>query len=244
MHDDPLHFDSTGRVTGSNQRPSPVVQLHGLGKQFGERWILRDAGLTLNAGERIALVGESGTGKSTILNIVAGLEPVTEGQAYVLKQPLHQMASDDSARLRRESIGFVFQAFHLLPHLQVWQNVALPLVLNGVSQANSREATLRMLDRLSLAARATDWPTQLSGGEQQRVALARALVHQPTLVLADEPTGNLDPRIASQALGLLHELVRETGASLIMVTHSDQAASAADRIVRLADQQLHDSGAP
>lgn len=225
-------------VNQQDHDDAAVVQLHRLGKRFGERWILRNTSLTLQAGERVALIGESGSGKSTLLNIVAGLEAVTEGEAHVLGQALHAMDTDASARLRRQSIGFVFQAFHLLPHLRIWQNVALPLVLNGVGPARSRALADQVLGRLSLASRATDWPTSLSGGEQQRVALARALVHQPRLVLADEPTGNLDPRIAAQAIELLHELVDESGACLLMVTHSDQAARAAGRIVHLTDQQL------
>jgi putative ABC transport system ATP-binding protein len=240
LPDPSISHRPTPKVNPPHANGAPVVRLNGLGKRFGDRWILRDAAMLLYPGERVALVGESGTGKSTILNIVAGLEPVTEGEVTVLDEAMHQITTDDSARLRRQAIGFVFQAFHLLPHLRVWQNVALPLVLNGADPKQSRDKATRILDRLSLAARATDWPTELSGGEQQRVALARALVHQPRVVLADEPTGNLDPRIASQAIELLHELTRETGASLLMVTHSDQAARAADRIVRIANQQLRD----
>lgn len=216
----------------------PVVQLAGLGKRFGDRWVLRNIHWTLNRGERVALVGESGTGKSTVLNIIAGLEPVSEGEVNVLGQPMHNTAVDASAQLRRESIGFVFQAFHLLPHLRVWQNIALPLILNGIGEHKSRARVGELLDRLSLGNRSEDWPASLSGGEQQRIALARALVHQPALVLADEPTGNLDPRIAGEALQLLHELVAEAGASLIMVTHSEPAARAADRVVQLRDGLL------
>jgi len=220
-----------------NPEPS-VVELVGLGKRFGERWILRDAALRVDPGERVALVGESGTGKSTLLNIIAGLEPVTEGQVKVLGQSLGDQSVDASARLRRENIGFVFQAFHLLGHLKVWQNVALPLALGGLSEQESRERAVQMLKRLSLGERGDDWPAVLSGGEQQRVALARALVHQPALILADEPTGNLDPRIAGQAIGLIHEMVSESNSALLMVTHSEPAARAADRQVRLHNGQL------
>jgi putative ABC transport system ATP-binding protein len=220
-----------------NPEPS-VVELIGLGKRFGERWILRDAALQINPGERVALVGESGTGKSTLLNIIAGLEPATKGQVLVLGQSLENQSVDASAQLRRENIGFVFQAFHLLGHLKVWQNVALPLALSGMSEQQSRERAVQILKRLSLGDRADDWPTVLSGGEQQRVALARAMVHQPALILADEPTGNLDPRIAGQAIGLIHEMVNESNAALLMVTHSEPAAQAADRQVRLIDGQL------
>lgn len=224
-----------------NPEPS-VVELIGLGKRFGERWILREASLRIDPGERVALVGESGTGKSTLLNIIAGLEPATQGQVTVLGQSLNDQPVDASARLRREHIGFVFQAFHLLGHLKVWQNVALPLALGGLSEQQSRERAVQILDKLSLRDRADDWPTVLSGGEQQRVALARALVHQPALILADEPTGNLDPRIAGQAIGLIHEMVSQSDAALLMVTHSEPAARAANRQVRLRDGQLVTDG--
>ena len=220
-----------------NPEPS-VVELIGLGKRFGERWILRDATLSIRSGERVALVGESGTGKSPLLNIIAGLEPATQGQIKVLGETLEKQSVDASARLRRESIGFVFQAFHLLGHLKVWQNVALPLALCGLSEQQSRERAQQMLARLSLGDRGDDWPAVLSGGEQQRVALARALVHRPALILADEPTGNLDPRIASQAIALIHEMVSESNAALLMVTHSEPAARAAGRQIRLIDGQL------
>lgn len=220
--------------------PSPVLQTHGLGKRFGERWILRHTELSIAAGDSIALLGESGVGKSTLLNMLAGLEPFDEGTITLGGQTLtaDRFDADASARLRRECIGFVFQAFHLLPHLDVWQNVALPLLLKGEEPGKSRARAQALLARLGLAALADARPHRLSGGEQQRAALARALVHEPLLLLADEPTGNLDPQSAAVALGLMRDIVAESGCALLMVTHSDQAAAICSARWRLSNAQL------
>jgi putative ABC transport system ATP-binding protein len=190
-------------------------------------------------GEAVALLGESGTGKSTLLNLVAGLEPVDGGRILVADVDVCRLSPDAAAALRRRRIGFVFQAFHLLPYLSAERNVAVPLLLNGARPAEALDAARRLLAEVGLADRAAAMPRELSGGEQQRVALARALVHRPALVLADEPTGNLDPATAGKVLGLIAEQVRASGATLLMVTHSEQAAAIADRRWRLDAGGLH-----
>jgi len=173
-------------------------------------------------------------------DLIAGLEPFDEGELSVIGHQLaaNELKTDASATLRRLHIGFVFQAFHLLPHLSITQNVALPLLLNGVSTATATDKALSFLDRLGLAGLAEQRPSTLSGGEQQRVALARSLVHQPELLLADEPTGNLDPESAKRALALIKSTVDESQCALILVTHSDNAASICDRRLRLTDGML------
>jgi len=212
-----------------------VVCGNQLNKQFGDRWILRDASINIPPGESVALLGESGVGKSTVLNILAGREPADAGQLSVAGHDLRpgSFDADASAAMRREKIGFVFQAFHLLPHLSVWQNIAVPLLLTGVTPSAARAPVEQLLKRIGLADRAEARPNVLSGGEQQRVSLARALIHRPVLLLADEPTGNLDPQTAGQALGLMREIVDETQCAMLMVTHSDQAAAICERHLRL-----------
>lgn len=189
--------------------------------------------LRLAPGEVLAVVGESGVGKSTLLNCIAGLEPLDAGTLALDGTALHTLDEDAFAHLRREKYGFVFQAFHVLPHLSLAQNVALPLWLLGVSERESGERARDMLGRVGLGERADDWPRTLSGGELQRVAIARALVHGPRLVLADEPTGNLDPELAGSVIDLLIDEVRKAQAMAILVTHSLQAARRADRVLRL-----------
>ena len=222
----------------TNQQP--VVSGRDLGKCFGERWLVRHSMIEVMPGESVALLGESGAGKSTLLNLIAGLEPFDEGELHVAGYNLNSggFDPDASAELRRTQIGFVFQAFHLLPHLSVAQNVALPLLLTDTPTNVALETALSFLDRLGLADLATKRPSILSGGEQQRVALARSLVHRPALLLADEPTGNLDPESAERALALMKSVVDESRCALILVTHSEHAASICDRRLRLAEGRL------
>ena len=217
---------------------APAVLLQGVCKRFGERVILNDLSLRAEPGERIALVGESGSGKSTLLNIIAGLEPADSGRVEVAGHLISGQSDDDTAALRRKLIGFAFQAFHLLGHLNVVRNVAVPLLLDGVAASDALERAASMLSRLGLATRLNAAIRELSGGEQQRVALARALVAQPKLLLADEPTGNLDPDNARAALALIVEQSRETGAALLLVTHSHDAAAMADRQLALRHGRL------
>ena len=196
--------------------------------------MLADVELDLSAGEYVAIMGESGTGKSTLLNLVAGLDRPDAGTIAVGGADLAALDDDALTVLRRERMGFVFQAFHVLPYLTVAQNVALPLALVG-TPAGERDARVQaMLAAVGLGERGPSMPRELSGGELQRVAIARALVHSPMLVLADEPTGNLDPDTASAVLALLREQVKGRGAAGILVTHSLAAAGTADRILVLS----------
>ena len=204
------------------------------------RVLFEGLALRVEAGECVAIVGESGSGKSTLLNCIAGLEAIDGGTIRVGDTPIERLDDDAMARLRRSHFGFVFQAFHLLPHLDLLQNVALPLWLLGTAEADAARRAREMLARVGLGARATDPPQQLSGGELQRVAIARALVHRPHLVLADEPTGNLDPGRASEVLDLLLGQIRDSRAAGVMVTHSRSAAARADRVLELRADGLHD----
>lgn len=197
------------------------------------RTVLCDVSLRVAAGELVAIVGESGTGKSTLLNLVAGLDQPDRGTVTVDGRSLHGLDDDALTRFRRERIGFVFQAFHVLPYLTVAQNVALPLALLGEAGPAADARVAAMLADVGLGDRLASYPRELSGGEMQRTAIARALVHRPAVVLADEPTGNLDPASAATVLALLRERVRAAGATCLLVTHSQAAAATADRIVVL-----------
>jgi putative ABC transport system ATP-binding protein len=206
------------------------------------RSVLRDVDLVLAAGEYIAVMGESGIGKSTLLNLIAGLDQPDAGSIRLDGVDLAGLDDDALTLLRRERMGFVFQAFHILPYLSLAQNVALPLILNRVADADAAARTQAMLAAVGLAGREASMPRELSGGELQRAAIARALVHQPKLLLADEPTGNLDPESAAQVLALLREQVKTRNAACILVTHSQAAAATADRIVILSAQGLREAG--
>ena len=194
--------------------------------------------LQLQAGEFIAIMGESGAGKSTLLNIIAGLDRPDSGRVLLDGADLGALDDDASTRLRRARIGFIFQAFHILPYLTVLQNVVLPLELLGLTRSQREPRALQWLERCGIGALAQRYPRELSGGELQRIAIARALVHEPALVLADEPTGNLDAATAAQILALLREQVHASGASAILITHSLAAAHSADRIWRLQAGRL------
>lgn len=214
------------------------LEIAGLSRQFGGRVVLRDVSLRLAPGEYVAIVGESGVGKSTLLNLIAGLDRPDSGRLTLDGDDYAGLDEDALTRLRRDRLGFVFQAFHVLPHLTVRQNVALPLWLQGAQGDAADAPAQQLLAAVGLGERAMSWPRELSGGELQRVAIARALVHRPRLVLADEPTGNLDPANASKVLRLLAERVREAGAIGILVTHSLDAAATADRVLHLTAEGL------
>ncbi len=220
------------------------LQIVGLGKSFGDTPLFAQLDLRLAAGEFVALVGESGVGKSTLLNCIAGLEPADRGRIVLAGQDLATLDEDGRARLRRRALGFVFQAFHVLPHLSVAENVGLPLRLLGrPDAARVRE----LLDAVGLGALGDRAPAQLSGGQLQRVAIARALVHRPALILADEPTGNLDPGSAARMLDLLQAQVQVHGCACLLVTHSRAAAARAQRVLVLAADGLraaHEAAAP
>ena len=206
------------------------------------RSVLRDVDLMLATGEYIAVMGESGIGKSTLLNLIAGLDRPDAGGIRLDGVELTGLDDDALTILRRESMGFVFQAFHILPYLSLAQNVALPLILNRVAEHEAAARAGAMLAAVGLQGREASMPRELSGGELQRTAIARALVHQPKLLLADEPTGNLDPESAAQVLALLREQVKTRQAACILVTHSQAAAATADRIVILTAQGLREAG--
>ena len=209
---------------------SPALRISGLARSYGSNSVFADVELSLRRGEFVALLGESGVGKSTLLNCIAGLDQADAGSIQVDGVDLSGLAEPELARLRRQRLGFVFQAFHLLPHLSVAENVALPLLLLGRPDA-ARVDTL--LSHVGLAGLGGRSPAQLSGGQVQRVALARAMVHRPALILADEPTGNLDPATAERMLDVLVAQVRAEQAACLLVTHSAAAAARADRVLRL-----------
>jgi putative ABC transport system ATP-binding protein len=218
----------------------PLVVVEGLGKHYGQVPVFRGVSLQVRRGEFVAIVGESGVGKSTLLNCLAGLDDWDEGRIRLDGQDLGAMDEAARARLRRTHVGFVFQAFHVLPHLDVTQNVALPLLLLQRPDPARVEA---VLDAVGLAGLGARLPQQLSGGQLQRVAIARALVHRPPLLLADEPTGNLDPGTASQVMQVLVDQTREAQAALVLVTHSAAAAERADRVLRLRADGVLDASA-
>ena len=224
-----------GGAAGSVSIPALALECRAIHKSYGPQRVVFEAlDFALQAGEYVAIMGDSGVGKSSLLNLIAGLDQPDSGQILIDGQPMSRLGDDAATRLRRERIGFVFQAFHVLPHLTLQQNVALPLLLNNLPLARAAQ----MLAAVGLEHRASDFPRQLSGGEMQRVAIARALAHRPKLVLADEPTGNLDPDTAHGVLQLLRAEIKANGASAILVTHSAAAAATADRILILSGNGL------
>jgi len=204
----------------------------------GGRVLFAGLDLCLASGEFVAIMGESGAGKSTLLNLIAGLDVADEGCVSIGAAAMDALDDDARTRIRRKAIGFVFQAFHVLPHLTLAQNVALPLVLQHIDAREAGQRAADLLAAVGLPGRGGDYPRQLSGGELQRVAIARALVHGPSLILADEPTGNLDPETAARVLELFSTAVRQTGAAVVLVTHSNIAAGVADRAFTLTPSGL------
>lgn len=223
--------------------PSPgFIRLERLSKSYSEanrrRVVLHDVSMDFARGESVAILGKSGSGKSTLLNLMGGIDWADGGAVWLDGQNLTAMDERRRTLFRRQHIGFVFQFFNLMPTLTVWENVTLPLELNGAPATQIRQQGEALLDAVGLLDRRRAYPDRLSGGEQQRVALARALVHDPLLVLADEPTGNLDEETGRQVLALLDRLTRQAGKNLALVTHSDDAARIADRVLHLRDGVL------
>jgi len=221
---------------------SPLIELRDLTKAYEEgsrrRMVLCAANASFARGELAVLVGRSGTGKSTLLNLLSGIDQPDSGEVIVDGVSLSTLSERDRTLFRRDRIGFVFQFFNLIPTLTVEENLLLPLELKGKVSRPQRDAALHLLEEVGLADRSASYPDQLSGGEQQRVAVARALAHDPLLVLADEPTGNLDLETGLQVLEILDRLTRRAGKTLVMVTHSPEVVGLADRVFRIEDCRL------
>ena len=214
--------------------PAPLLRLQDLGKAYRDTPVFEAVSLEMAPGEVVALVGDSGVGKSTLLNCIAGLDRADRGRVEIAGREVQALDDHAAALLRREALGFVFQAFHVLPHLSVADNIALPLLLLGWRERAAIDTRVaELLAEVDLAGLGPRRPRELSGGQLQRVAIARALVHRPALILADEPTGNLDPRTAQRVLDLLVGQARRHRAGCLIVTHSESAAAQADRRLRL-----------
>lgn len=226
----------------------PALHLNGIEKSYnrgkpGEVSVLRGADLTLARGEVVALVAPSGAGKSTLLHIAGLLDTADAGQVTLNGAAMTGLSDRARTRARRQDIGFIYQFHHLLPEFSALENIVLPQLADGMRQASAAARALELLSRVGVAERAEHRPAALSGGEQQRVAFCRALANQPRLLLADEPTGNLDPDTSDQVFGVLMDLVRDTGLSALIVTHNMALAARMDRVVRLDGGQLSQSGA-
>ena len=234
-------------VTGNGRVAEPMVLLDRVSKSYEEagrmRPVLHEVSAAFAPGEFVVLVGKSGSGKSTLLNLVSGIDTPSGGEVLVAGQALTRLSERERTLFRRRSIGFIFQFYNLVPTLTVLENLLLPLELNGRTSARDRGAALDLLAQVGLADRRDTYPDRLSGGEQQRVAVARALVHDPPLVLADEPTGNLDMDTGRQVLDMLDNLTRRAGKNLLMVTHSSDVVGLADRVFRIAEGHLVEEAA-
>jgi putative ABC transport system ATP-binding protein len=221
-----------------------AVEARGLTRVFGEEATrveaLRGIDLSVKPGEFLAVMGPSGSGKSTLLHLLGGLDEPTSGSVRVDGQELGEMSDDEITQLRRRHIGFVFQAFNLLDVLTAAENVALPMIIDGVSEPEANARAQSVLERVGIGGRADHYPTELAGGEQQRVALGRSLSTNPVLLLADEPTGNLDSRNSEQIIALLRKLVDDDGQTVVMVTHDPGHAAMADRLITLRDGKIED----
>lgn len=222
-----------------------IYRVERLSKHYGERRgvaALNGVDLTINAGERVAIMGPSGSGKSTLLNLLCGLDVPTDGRIFFESRDLGAMGDDERTLLRRRKMGMIFQTFNLMPTLSGIENVALPLRLDGVPARDASERARRMIERVGLASRGGHRPDEMSGGERQRVAIARAIVYDPAVLLADEPTGNLDSASGSDVLKLLAELHRELGMTIILVTHEERAAAECERRIELLDGRVVSDG--
>ncbi len=232
------------------KRPAdtPLIELRALAKSYpeggSERVVFRDLSIGIRRGETVALLGRSGSGKSTLLNLIGGIDLPTAGEVLLDGTNLTALSEQRRTLFRRRHIGFVFQSFNLIPTLTVVENLLLPLELNGTSGGRARATALDLLERVGLADRAGAYPDRLSGGEQQRVAAARAVVHDPAILLADEPTGSLDAETGTRVLELLVGLARDDGRTMVVVTHSDAVARAADRVLVLRDARLFEETLP
>lgn len=224
------------------------LELNELNKFYLEggemREVLRNVSLKIQEGQIVALLGRSGSGKSTLLNLLAGIDEPSSGSIRIAKTMLNELDEHQRTLFRRKNIGFVFQSFNLIPTLTVEENLLLPMELNGISVKIAKARVAEFMQELGLGDRLESFSDRLSGGEQQRVAIARALVHEPNLVLADEPTGNLDRQTGEQALGLFRELIRKAGKTMIVATHSSDVLGIADRVISLEGGELIENDAP
>ena len=224
------------------------LELNELNKFYLEggemREVLRNVSLKIQEGQIVALLGRSGSGKSTLLNLLAGIDEPSSGSIRIAKTMLNELDEHQRTLFRRKNIGFVFQSFNLIPTLTVEENLLLPMELNGISVKIAKARVAEFMQELGLGDRLKSFSDRLSGGEQQRVAIARALVHEPNLVLADEPTGNLDRQTGEQALGLFRELIRKAGKTMIVATHSKDVLGIADRVISLEGGELIENDAP
>lgn len=219
----------------------PVLSARRLGKRYGDRWVLSEIDLDLEPSDRLAILGPSGCGKTTLLNLLGGLDRPDEGCVMLENQDLTNITPLERSRVRRERIGTIFQFFHLIPTLTASENIELPLQLLGWSNSKIQERVKSLLTSIGLEARAHAWAHELSGGEQQRIAVARALASKPAVLLADEPTGNLDQTSGLNILGLLSKLATQESTALVMVTHSEVAAKTCQKILRLVDGKMQGS---
>lgn len=223
---------------------SPLIQIQNLRKEFNEgastRMVIHDINIEFTEGEFIVLLGQSGSGKSTLLNLISGIEKPTVGTVLIKNTAITELSERACTLFRRDNIGFIFQFFNLIATLTVLENITLPLELAGKKGKELEKLGLSLLEKVGLADRYNAFPDQLSGGQQQRVAIARALLHQPMLLLADEPTGNLDEETGGKVLNLLLELTRGANKTLIMATHNQEIASLANRVLRMQDGRLQE----
>jgi putative ABC transport system ATP-binding protein len=232
----------TSTASPNGREHAPLIRLDRISKSFmeagRERVVLHEVSAAFDPGEFVVLIGKSGSGKSTLLNLVSGIDMPSGGEVWVAGQALTRLAERERTLFRRKQIGFIFQFYNLVPTLTVLENLLLPLELNGRTAPRDRAHALDLLDQVGLAERRDAYPDRLSGGEQQRIAVARALVHDPLLVLADEPTGTLDAETGAQVLDLIDSLTRRAGKSLLMVTHSPDVVGLADRVFRITEGHL------
>ncbi|RUT05080.1 putative ABC transporter ATP-binding protein [Dulcicalothrix desertica PCC 7102] len=223
---------------------SSLIQIKDLRKEFEEgastRTVIHDLNIEFSEGEFIVLLGQSGSGKSTLLNLISGIEKPTAGTVLIKNTAITELSERARTLFRRDNIGFIFQFFNLIPTLTVLENISLPLELAGKKGKDLEKQALSLLEKVGLADRYNTFPDKLSGGQQQRVAIARALLHQPMLLLADEPTGNLDEETGEKVLNLLLELTRGANKTLIMATHNPAIASLANRVLRMQDGRLQE----
>lgn len=237
-------MQSNGQGSERAHSPAPFIHIDQVTRAYREgevlRTVLQGASAQIAQAEFVAILGKSGSGKSTLLNLISGIDDVEAGRICIAGVNLTALDERQRTLFRRQKVGFIFQFFNLLPTLSVWENLTLPLELGGPLTAEGRSRAAALLDRVGLLDRRDTYPDRLSGGEQQRVAIARALVHDPALILADEPTGNLDEATGQRILALLDEMVRGAGKNLIMVTHSHEAARHADRVLVLREGLLHE----